>query len=250
MGFLNQEGEFHTLSLTPKALEALRNRAKIMGQVQEVQERASKKANIDELEYNHALFAILRAKRKELADEAGVPPYVIFSDRTLVEMAAYSPQTAKSLLDISGVGQVKARQYGETFLDLIREYSQKHNIPEKQRPTAPKRESKSEAGQRSSQVGQAYNAGESIRSLMARYGVTAGTILDHLVKYSAAGNTLRKDDELQTMISISAMMQKTVFEAFAELGTEYLKPVFDRLNGTVSYDDLKILRLAYLSAKQ
>ncbi len=73
-----------------------------------------------ELEYNSALFALLRQKRKEMADEAGVPPYVIFSDKTLVEMAAYYPQSVASLLNISGVGQVKLRQYGEAFLDVIK----------------------------------------------------------------------------------------------------------------------------------
>ena len=205
---------------------------------------------MNELEYNHALFAILRAKRKELADEAGVPPYIVFSDRTLVEMAAYTPQTPKSLLDISGVGQAKARQYGETFLELIREYCQKHNIVEKTRPAPPKRESKSEAGQRTTQVGEAYNAGENVQNLMTRYAVTLATIIDHLVKYSAAGNPLRKDDELLALSPISPMLQKAVFEAFAEVGTDFLKPAFDRLNGAVHYDDLKILRIVFLSRSE
>jgi ATP-dependent DNA helicase RecQ len=74
MGYLIQESEFRTLSLSPKASAALKNRTIIMGQLQEVEERAPKKANKQELEYNHALFALLRAKRKELADAAGVPP--------------------------------------------------------------------------------------------------------------------------------------------------------------------------------
>ena len=131
MGYLIQESEFRTLSLSPKASAALKNRTIIMGQLQEVEERAPKKANKQELEYNHALFALLRAKRKELADAAGVPPYVIFADRTLVEMAAYAPQSPERLLDISGVGQVKARQYGEAFLEVLRDYCRKHNLPEK-----------------------------------------------------------------------------------------------------------------------
>jgi ATP-dependent DNA helicase RecQ len=253
MGYLKAEGEYQTLSLTPKALEALRSRSKILGQLQEVTERASKQANQDELEYNHALFALLRSQRKELADEAGVPPYVIFSDRTLVEMAAYYPQTEARLLDISGVGQVKARQYGAAFLALIREYCQKHKISEKARPASRKKESaaqKSEAGARSVLVGEAYQAGESLASLMERYKVTAGTIIDHLVRFSAAGNTLRAGEDLQALTKLSPLLQTTVFKAFAELGTDYLKPVFDRLNGTVNYDDLKILRLIYLTRSQ
>jgi ATP-dependent DNA helicase RecQ len=128
MGYLKQEGEYHTLSLTPKALEALRKRATIMGILQEAERVRKKDGKKDEVEYNHALFAILRQKRKDMADEAGVPPYVIFSDRTLTEMSAYYPQSMESLLTISGVGQVKLRQYGETFLDVVKEYCRKHEL--------------------------------------------------------------------------------------------------------------------------
>ncbi|MBI3162165.1 MAG: DNA helicase RecQ, partial [Chloroflexi bacterium] len=91
-GYLKQEGEYHTLSLTARALEALKKREPIFGVVQEA-ERVRTKRRKEEVEYNHELFEALRQKRKELADEAGVPPYVIFSDKTLVEMAAYYPQT-------------------------------------------------------------------------------------------------------------------------------------------------------------
>ncbi len=97
MGYLNQEGEFHSLSLTTQALDALKNRRKIMGIVQEESERIKKSSRkTGEIEYNSALFAILRQKRKEMADEAGVPPYVIFSDKTLTEMASYIRNTMES----------------------------------------------------------------------------------------------------------------------------------------------------------
>src|ERR1043165_3287817 len=101
MGYLKQEGEYHTLSLTTKALETLRKRETIMGTMPEaerVKKAEKKKAGV---EYNKALFALLRQKRKELADEAGVPPYVIFSDKTLAEMAAYYPQSITSPLTLS-----------------------------------------------------------------------------------------------------------------------------------------------------
>ncbi len=247
MGYLNQDGEFRVLSLTPKAASALKNRAKIMGQLQEVQERASKKANRDELEYNHALFALLRAKRKELADASGVPPYIIFSDRTLVEMAAYFPQSSKSLLNISGIGQVKARQYGEIFLELIQSYCKKHQIVEKEKTA---RREKSDSGRRYVIVAEAYNDGASIQELMDRYQVQTATILDHLGRYVMAGNTLKNVHDLLSFSSLSPDQQKAVFEAFEELGIEYLKPVFDKMNGAVNYDELKILRVCYLGQKQ
>jgi ATP-dependent DNA helicase RecQ len=244
MGYLIQESEFRTLSLSPKASTALKNRLIIMGQLQEVQERASKKANKQELEYNHALFALLRAKRKELADAAGVPPYVIFADRTLVEMAAYAPQSPERLLNISGVGQVKSRQYGEAFLEVLRTYCQKHNLPEK---TIETRHPKNDSGRRYVMVAEAFNAGESIAALMERYHVTAGTILDHLARYAEAGHSIRRAEELLALSSASPDQQAAAFAAFDELGTALLKPVFDKLNESLNYDELKILRLCFLS---
>ncbi len=253
MGYLNQDGEYRTLSLTEKARSALKARAKIFGQLQEVEERAKKKDNKKELEYNHALFALLRAKRKELADAEGVPPYVIFSDRTLVEMAAYYPQSRQSLLRISGIGQVKLEKLGDLFLDVLVPYCKKHKIAEKARETEsakkgkPAKSAESGPGARTTLMGEAYNDGESVKDLMERYQVSVGTVIDHLARYALAGNRLRNGGEFQSLTSTSPDQQQAAFAAFDELGAEYLKPVFEKLGGRVNYDELKILRLCYLA---
>jgi ATP-dependent DNA helicase RecQ len=247
MGYLKPEGEYRTLSLTSKAVQALKNRTPIMGQLQEAEARPSNaRARQTELEYNHALFALVRQKRKELADAAGVPPYVIFSDKTLVEMCAYYPQSLENLLNISGVGQVKLNQYGEVFLDVIKAYCQKKGLKEKPKEAS---RPKNDSGRRYVFVGEAYNAGESIQSLMERYQVQASTIVNHLVRFAAAGNSLRNGGELQALTSTSPEQQQAAMGAFDELGTAFLKPVFDKLEGEIDYDELKILRLIYLSAQ-
>lgn len=66
------------------------------------------------------LFDALRAKRRELAEEAGVPPYVIFHDATLREMAAVRPATLAALSQITGVGSRKLDAYGDAFLAVLR----------------------------------------------------------------------------------------------------------------------------------
>jgi ATP-dependent DNA helicase RecQ len=243
MDYLRQEGEYHTLSLTTRALEALRKRETIFGVVQEAERVKKDGKKKEELEYNHALFAVLRQKRKEMADEAGVPPYVIFSDRTLVEMAAYYPQSITSLLNISGVGHVKLRQYGEGFLDVIKSYCERHELREKQKETV---REKSDSNRRYMIVGEAYNAGETVHSLMERYHVTAATILDHLTRYLAAGNKLRNGNDLQVLTPTTPELQQAAFAALNEFGPTFLKPVYDKLNGALNYEDLKILRILYL----
>jgi len=247
MGYLKQEREYHTLSLTPKALETLGKRTPILGVLQEAERVRKKEGRKEEVEYNHALFSILRQKRKEMADQAGVPPYVIFSDKTLVEMSAYYPQSPASLLTMSGVGQVKLYQYGDAFLDIIKVYSEKHGLKEKQKEAT---REKSDSNRRYVIVAEAYNAGETVEGLKRKYGVTVGTILDHLSRYLAAGNTLRKDSDLPSLTSTTPDQQQAVFAAFDELSPTYLKPVFDKMNGALNYDELKILRMLYLISNQ
>jgi len=266
MGYLKQEGEYRTLSLTARALEALKKRERIMGVVQEAERvRKEGKRKREELEYNHALFAILRQKRKEMADEAGVPPYVIFSDRTLTEMAAYYPQSTASLLNISGVGQVKSSQYGGPFLEVIKAYCEKHGLKERPHPQPFSHKEKGaaspsprgrgdrgegEIGERTRLVGEAYNGGDTVQGLMERYHVTAGTILEHLTRFLIAGNSLRNGDDLHELTSATPEQKQAAFAAFDELSPTFLKPVYEKLNGDLNYDDLKILRMLYLVSSQ
>jgi ATP-dependent DNA helicase RecQ len=67
------------------------------------------------------LWDALRACRRDLADEHGVPAYVIFHDRTLHEMMLYRPRNADELLAINGIGQAKLERYGERFLEVLAE---------------------------------------------------------------------------------------------------------------------------------
>jgi ATP-dependent DNA helicase RecQ len=73
------------------------------------------------------LFERLRTLRKTLADAAGVPPFVIFSDRSLAGMAAAQPGDAEAFLDVHGVGTHKLERYGEAFLAEIRRYRQERH---------------------------------------------------------------------------------------------------------------------------
>lgn len=116
---------FGALSLTEKGKTTLRERTPISltklpvsGKALQ-RERSRSKGGI---ECNEDLFSILRSLRKELADEQGVPPYIVFSDVTLREMARYFPPNEDKLSEISGVGYKKLEAYGEAFLEAITEF--------------------------------------------------------------------------------------------------------------------------------
>ena len=79
----------------------------------------STKKRVIDYDYDQGLFDKLRVLRKRLADQEGVPPFVIFSDASLAEMAAILPQDREAMLLINGVGRHKLEHYGDQFLEVI-----------------------------------------------------------------------------------------------------------------------------------
>lgn len=77
------------------------------------------KKSVEELDYDEILFESLRELRTTLAKAQGVPPYVIFHDRALQEMAAHRPETLHTMRSITGVGELKLERYGQLFLDVL-----------------------------------------------------------------------------------------------------------------------------------
>ncbi|MCX6790797.1 MAG: HRDC domain-containing protein, partial [Candidatus Gribaldobacteria bacterium] len=81
-----------------------------------------------ELEYNQELFEELRALRKVLAAREHVPPFIIFGDAALQEMACYLPTDQEAFACINGVGAKKLQQYGDIFLGVINNFLEKNNL--------------------------------------------------------------------------------------------------------------------------
>jgi ATP-dependent DNA helicase RecQ len=126
LGYLRQDvANYSVLKLTEAARPLLRGERRLILAKPRLKVAAAKKAprrKAGDLDYDAALFENLRGLRKRLADAAGVPPYVIFGDATLVEMAAYLPADGQALLAINGVGKLKAQRYGGEFLEEIKSY--------------------------------------------------------------------------------------------------------------------------------
>ncbi|MCX5843518.1 MAG: HRDC domain-containing protein, partial [Deltaproteobacteria bacterium] len=132
-GLLIYQYEHGSLKLTPKAWEVLRTKETVMGRLEEAKKEKDGKSKREKealASYDPPLFEALRKKRKELADQANLPPFTIFHDRTLKEMAACFPQTRESLSMIYGIGTAKIEKYGNIFLEIIRQYFATHQTPE------------------------------------------------------------------------------------------------------------------------
>lgn len=119
-------GEYRVISLSEYGARIIKERLSVSIHAKRLEERkrASKKATkVVTGAYELSTFERLRALRSEIAKENGIPPYVVFSDKTLKEMAEKLPQDKDAMLDISGVGEVKFERYGEAFLELCAKLS-------------------------------------------------------------------------------------------------------------------------------
>ncbi|CAK2009842.1 ATP-dependent DNA helicase RecQ [Vibrio crassostreae] len=113
-----------TLQLTEEARPLLRGEMSLELAVPRL-DTAVRNAKSDKLSsknYDKKLFAKLRKLRKSIADEDGLPPYVVFSDATLIDMAEVLPTSYGEMLAVNGVGQRKLDKYADPFLDLIQEH--------------------------------------------------------------------------------------------------------------------------------
>ncbi len=132
-GLIERVGEWNIVKVTSLGKELLQNRDKIELPVRiefGAQKKAElalpkkkavlhKKAELKDDDATQELFDRLKTWRKKLAEEENVPPYFIFSDKTLVELANQKPSNARGLLSISGIGELKAKKFGNDILRII-----------------------------------------------------------------------------------------------------------------------------------
>lgn len=125
-GYLSQDvGNYSVLKLTDASPPLLRGEERIKMARPRIKPKAVTKkrtTSFDEPDYDQELFELLRTMRKDVADMTGVPPFVIFHDRTLMELAAVKPVSVGALLEIHGLGKSKCDKYGSQIIETIKDY--------------------------------------------------------------------------------------------------------------------------------
>ena len=140
---VRNEGEFATFSVSAQGRDFLRKEEKLAlpllaSAKAEKRQGAGGTRGLRE-GVNHSdvdgyvpeLFEQLRVLRRQLAEGQGVPPYVVFGDVSLRQMATTLPQTLENIATVQGVGQAKLKQYGQQFLDAIKAYAGANNLPDR-----------------------------------------------------------------------------------------------------------------------
>lgn len=118
-------GQYPILKLTEKSKEVLFDNEKVFvieNKADPVKEMEKSLRNIDPTDYDDKLFNHLKKVRLDLSKNRNIPPFIIFSDASLKDMATLKPQTEEEFLEVKGVGDKKLVQYGDIFIAEISEF--------------------------------------------------------------------------------------------------------------------------------
>jgi ATP-dependent DNA helicase RecQ len=172
------------------------------------------------------LWEALRAKRREIAEEQDVPPYVIFHDATLMEMISAMPQNLRQMAAISGIGARKLELYGEQFLEVIAAHAET-STPVSSDDT----------------VGasiELFRLGYSVERIATQRGLKTTTVYGHLAEGIERGLVA-----LQEVIELPEREIDLIQDAILALPDEQkraLKPVYEQFGGVYSYEILRYVR--------
>ncbi len=248
-GFLVQnDGEFPSIALSETSMDVLGGRTPV--QLSKPREKASERASVETVaEYPHIpeLFESLRTLRATMARSENVPPYVVFSDVTLIEMATYLPLNANDMFRISGVGDVKFDKYGADFLNEIRNYCSRNNLETRIDLKSRRRERKARTRRMPNGLDttrtslEMFRSGMSILEIAAERGFGVSTIETHLTKFIATGEVSL--DDLVSPERVPAI-RKAIVDCS---DSQALSPIKEKLGDDYSYSEIRAV-IAWLDA--
>jgi len=238
------DGDRPTCTITPAGVEALKSRATITLTRLMSTEKKPAAIRAGDIPCDVGLFEKLRTLRKQLADEAGVPPYIVFTDVTLRHMAREYPQTLQAMSAIPGIGERKLADYGGLFMAVVMGWvdsgNEKQVFPPLELASPAPRPAKPAGTNGTASISmELFEAGKSIAAIAAERGLAENTIESHIAQAIEAG----RDVDLRRVCTDDE--ERDMRAALAGYSDIALKPVFDHLGGCISYGKLRIFR-AYL----
>ena len=239
------EGKYPTLSITSAGIIFLKQKEPL--EISKAREGFSdlyENVPRQKIEFDHKLFEKLRVLKKKIADKQGIPPFMIFSDVSLQEMAHYFPNDKNNFSKIEGVGSRKLESFGNIFLEVINNYTKENDISSLEIPDRGER--------RINKIKRLVKTGRSkytktkemvlqklpLSEIAREEGFTEGTIMKHLERLLEAG----EDIDIAYLKPPQERLEK-IKTAFEECGDEKLKPVFEFLGEKYSYDEIRLAKL-------
>jgi ATP-dependent DNA helicase RecQ len=259
-GLLDESSDgYHILRLNAISWEVLRKQRSVeiasLPQTKKSPEARQEKASTaptlePELE---GLFQHLRNLRKQLADEQGIAPYMVFPDTALRAMAQQRPQSRKQFAHIPGVGSHKLEAYFTPFTAAITEYCTTHNlsvmsIDEEPQPAPVQKREYVQIVNTNTPTRRLtldmYRQGLSVEEIARERNLTRGTIMGYLSEFVESGE----------IVDIERLVQpghyEIIVDALREIGSDTLRPVKDALGEEYSYDEIRVVRAFMRQAAQ
>jgi ATP-dependent DNA helicase RecQ len=246
-GVLVQEGDpYPLLRLNDASWEVMRGKRTVR-LVQPMRREKGEKAPRSRADtaswegVDRELFEALRELRRTFADERQVPPYVIFSDATLRELARIRPSGLEQMRLVYGIGDAKLRDFGERFLQVIHDHSSRRGLT-RDNPGAPPRVEEvtrepvaPRAGTRPALAFELFRQGAAIEDVMHQTQRARSTVSDYLCEF------IRTERPQSIAAWVADDVYKRVEAAARRVGTDRLKPIFIALGEQVSYDAIRLV---------
>lgn len=243
-------GEYPLLQLNLASWEVMKGRQKVQ-LVQPTRRKRGEKAKQSKADVaswegvERELFETLKKWRFDRAKAMQMPPYVIFSDETLRQLARVRPSNDATLRQVYGIGEVKLRDLGPLILPIIKQYCETHSLSMDNEIPLPDPEPKP-ARQMTTVLALAYRLfreGAAIEDVMHQTGRSRSTVTDYLAEFIRA----EKPASIETWISRE--QYDRIAAVAREHGTARLKPIFVALEEKVPYDEIRLV-VAHLTRDQ
>ena len=188
------------------------------------------------------LFTMLKDLRKKVAKKHDLPPYVIFQDPSIEAMATTYPITLEELRNIPGVGEGKAKRYGQEFVDLIRRHVEENEIerPEDMRVRTVANKSKMKVS-----IIQSIDRKVALDDIAVAKGIEFEELLDEIESIVYSGTKLNIDYFLEEVIDDDKIDE--IYEYFKESETDDLEEAIDELGDEYTEDEIRLVRLKFIS---
>jgi ATP-dependent DNA helicase RecQ len=245
-GFLLREGDFNTLKITPEGWRLLKGEVapKLLRPKRRTkktkEQRARQQHDADSWDgVDRGLFEELRKLRLRTATERGLPPYMIFDDAALRDMARRRPTSVSAFREVYGVGARKCADFGPDFVAAIGAYCRQHNVTADVIPVSPAAtgdemtERASTASERAAFA--LFDEGVGVDTAAQNLERARSTTMGYLIQY------IRDRAVSDPGPWVESGIRTRVEAALDELQTERLKPIFEHLGREVDYDSIRIV---------
>ena len=189
-----------------------------------------------------ALFSMLKDLRKKVAKKHNLPPYVIFQDPSLEAMATTYPITLDELKNIPGVGEGKAKRYGQEFVDLIRRHVEENEI---ERPEDIRVRTVAKKSQMKVSIIQSIDRKVALDDIALAKGIEFEELLDEIESIVYSGTKLNIDYFLEEVIDDDKV--DDIYDYFKESETDDLDEAIEELGDDFSEEEIRLVRIKFIS---